>query len=66
MAAAGHAVIAFDVAEVPGVARWVETDLSDPSSIAAALADVEGPVDALINTAGVPPRAPGCRQKSRM
>ncbi len=36
--------------------RWIQTDLSDPTSIAAALEQVNGPFDALINNAGLPPR----------
>jgi NAD(P)-dependent dehydrogenase (short-subunit alcohol dehydrogenase family) len=55
--AAGHHVTAFDIGD-PGehVDHWIKTDLSDPSSIADALAAAEGPFDALINNAGLPPR----------
>lgn len=56
LAADGHEVTAFDVHEPAGVHRWIKTDLSDPASIAAALVQVEGPFDALINNAGLPPR----------
>lgn len=54
---AGHSVYAFDVSN-PGanVDHWIKTDLSDPTSIADALNNVEGPFDALINNAGLPPR----------
>jgi NAD(P)-dependent dehydrogenase (short-subunit alcohol dehydrogenase family) len=53
----GHDVTAFDISE-PSVAvdRWIKTDLSDPDAIAAALAQADGPYDALINNAGLPPR----------
>ncbi len=55
--AAGHHVTAFDISD-PGahVDHWIKTDLSDPSSIADALAAANGPYDALINNAGLPPR----------
>ncbi len=54
----GHDVTAFDISEpeVP-VARWIETDLSDPASIRAAVEAAAGRFDALINNAGLPPRA---------
>lgn len=59
----GHAVHAFDIKQ-PDIelARWIETDLGDHASIQAALASVNGPYDALINNAGLPPRA-GLEQK---
>lgn len=55
--AGGHHVTAFDISD-PGdaVDRWIKTDLSDPASITAALEAAEGPYDALINNAGLPPR----------
>ena len=57
LAAAGHTVTAFDIAEPrEAVARWIRTDLSDPVSIEQALARADGPFDALINNAGLPPR----------
>lgn len=58
----GHTVTAFDISE-PSVSvdRWIMTDLSDPSSIAAAIAAADGPYDALINNAGLPPR-PGLQE----
>lgn len=59
---AGHHVTAFDISDPGGnVDRWVQTDLSDPASISAALAAVDGPFDALINNAGLPPR-PGLEE----
>lgn len=54
--AAGHHVTAFDISAPEGVDRWVKTDLSDRASIAAAIEAVDGPYDALINNAGLPPR----------
>lgn len=54
---AGHAVTAFDIHKPSAaVERFVETNLADPASIDAAIAAVDGPFDALINNAGVPPR----------
>lgn len=53
----GHEVTAFDITEpTENVARWIKTDLSDPTSISAALDAAEAPYDALINNAGLPPR----------
>lgn len=54
----GHHVTAFDLHE-PSVQvdHWIRTDLSEAASIAAAVASVEGPFDALVNNAGIPPRA---------
>ncbi len=55
--AAGHHVTAFDIGDPgPNADHWVKTDLSDPVSIAQALDAAEGPFDALINNAGLPPR----------
>ena len=53
----GHAVTAFDIA-APHVAvdRFIAVDMADPAAIDAAAAAVEGPFDALINNAGLPPR----------
>lgn len=57
LTAQGHAITAFDISEPSvGVDQWVRTDLSDPSSIVAAVAAANGPFDALINNAGLPPR----------
>lgn len=53
----GHRVTAFDIVEPAANAdRWIATDLSDPISIDAALDAADGPFDALINNAGLPPR----------
>lgn len=55
--AAGHHVTAFDISQPQAhVDRWVETDLGDAASIRAAIAAVDGPYDALINNARLPPR----------
>ncbi len=54
---AGHEVTAFDIHEpTKNVDKWIRTDLSDPVSIAAAVVQAEGPYDALLNNAGLPPR----------
>lgn len=58
MTAQGHQVTAFDLsAPATPVESWIETDLSDPVKIGAALEAAEGPYDVLINNAGLPPRA---------
>ncbi len=54
---AGHDVVAFDISEPSQpVTQWIQTDLSDPTSIASALDSATGTFDALINNAGLPPR----------
>lgn len=58
-AAEGATVLALDVAEVgpaPGV-RPVRCDVSDEDQVAAALGRI-GPVDVLVNQAGIVPRGP--------
>ncbi len=53
----GAEIVAFDVTRpADNVDRWIEVDLSEPSAIDAAVAAVDGPFDALINNAGLPPR----------
>jgi len=53
----GHEVTVFDITEpTPDADRWIKADLSDPDSIDAAIAAADGPYDALINNAGLPPR----------
>lgn len=55
--AEGHEVVAFDLTKPSDIVdQWIKLDLSDPASIADALASVEGQFDALINNAGLPPR----------
>jgi len=54
---AGHTVHAFDINQPQeGIDRWIQTDMSDNASIKAAIDAAEGPYDALINNAGLPPR----------
>ena len=54
--AEGHEVTAFDISEpAENVDHWIKVDLSDPGLIKAAVDAAEGPFDALINNAGVPP-----------
>ncbi|MGH8675266.1 MAG: coniferyl-alcohol dehydrogenase [Burkholderiales bacterium] len=53
----GAHITAFDIIEPSANAdRFIRVDLADPASIDAAAAVVEGPFDALLNIAGVPPR----------
>ena len=55
--ARGAHVTAFDLNEPQdNVDRWFRTDLGDAVSISAAAEAAEGPFDALINNAGLPPR----------
>ncbi len=54
---AGDSVIGFDVVETnANVSTFIPLDLSDPASIKAATAQVNGPLDGLCNIAGLPPR----------
>jgi len=54
---AGHIVHAFDIHQPQvDVARWIQTDFSDNASIKAAIEAAQGPYDAMINNAGLPPR----------
>jgi len=54
LVAAGHEVTSLDVKEAPaGAAAHHHCDLSDPASIDAVVAQLEGPYDALGNIAGV-------------
>lgn len=54
LVAEGHEVTSLDVKEAPeGAARHVRCDLSDPASVDAAVAQIEGPFDGLGNVAGV-------------
>lgn len=58
----GATVVAFDLNEPQNnVDRWIATDLGDPVSISKAVAAADGPFDALINNAGLPPR-PGLEE----
>lgn len=60
--ARGYEVVALDIAEPAGVDKWVSVDMSDPTKIEAAVAQLSGSFDCLINNAGLPPRA-GLEQK---
>lgn len=54
----GAEITTFDLIEPKeNVDQWIMTDLSDPVSIASAATMVKGSFDALINNAGLPPRA---------
>lgn len=55
--AGGHRITAFDIARPDNVDRWIELDLCDMAAVDAAASRVEGPIDVLINNAGLPPRA---------
>ncbi|KNG94549.1 SDR family oxidoreductase [Pseudaestuariivita atlantica] len=57
LAGQGHEVVVFDIAEPADHAQsWICTDISNPDAIDAALAQVEGRFDGLVNNAGLPPR----------
>jgi NAD(P)-dependent dehydrogenase (short-subunit alcohol dehydrogenase family) len=57
--AAGDDVISLDIKDAPpGVAQHIHCDMSDATSIDAALAQLEGNFDALLNIAGVPGTVP--------
>ena len=53
--AANHQITAFDILEPNGVDTWIPIDMSDMDEIARVCASIDGPFDALINNAGVPP-----------
>ncbi|MFC6674265.1 coniferyl-alcohol dehydrogenase [Marinobacterium aestuariivivens] len=53
----GHRVTGLDIAEPKyDLDAFIRVDLSSESSIAAALEQLDGPIDGLCNVAGVPPR----------
>ena len=54
--AQGHRITAFDIIEPEGVDDWIKVDMSDMADIAGAAAQLDGPIDALINNAGLPPK----------
>ena len=57
--AQGHRVVTLDVKPAPsGVSDHHHCDLSDPASIAATAAAIQGPIASLINIAGVPGTVP--------
>lgn len=54
LVAEGHEVTTLDIKDAPaGSAHHLHCDLSDPASIDAAVAQLDGPYDALLNVAGV-------------
>ena len=54
---AGHTVHVFDVNKPQSnTDRWIPTNMSSPESVVAAIEAADGPYNALINNAGVPPR----------
>lgn len=53
--ARGAATIGVDRSPTPHTDRHVRVDLSDPASIAQAVAEIGGGIDALCNIAGLPP-----------
>lgn len=56
LAAKSHHVTVFDIHEPHANAdHWIRVDLSDAASVNAAIEAAEGPFDALINNAGLPP-----------
>ena len=57
----GYEVLAFDIAEPANVDQWIRVDMSKRESIDAAMRDISGRFDCLINNAGLPPR-PGLEQ----
>ena len=67
MKAQGAHVTAFDLNQpVDFVDEWIKLDLSDPQSIRDAAATAQGPFDALINNAGLPPRPGSAEQVLRV
>ena len=52
----GHEVVVFDIQKPDGDERWIELDLMDEASIAAALEAADGTFDGLVSIAGIPPR----------
>ncbi len=58
LSARGAAIVGFDRNDPDvSLAAFHRIDMADPASIAAAVAAVDGPLDGLINSAGLPPTA---------
>lgn len=54
LAAAGARVVSLDTGgEAPAGAEWVHCDVSDPESVKAAVAAIDGPIHILVNCAGI-------------
>jgi NAD(P)-dependent dehydrogenase (short-subunit alcohol dehydrogenase family) len=52
--AAGTHVVSLDLAgEAPPGAEWIACDVSDPETVATAVAAIEGPIHVLVNCAGI-------------
>lgn len=59
----GHTITAFDISQPQSYCdHFIHTDMSDPDSINSALLAAQGPFDALLNNAGLPPR-PGLEEQ---
>ena len=55
----GHELISLDIKEPPaGVAQHIHCDMNDPTAIDAAVAEIDGNIDSLLNVAGVPGTVP--------
>ena len=54
---AGHEIFAFDIVKPDLADHWIEVDLADLPSIDAAVSELGGKFDVLINNAGLPPRS---------
>jgi len=52
----GHSVHTFDIVEPADATRWTEVDLEDVAAATYAAQQAEGPFDAVILNAGLPPR----------
>jgi NAD(P)-dependent dehydrogenase (short-subunit alcohol dehydrogenase family) len=52
--AAGARVVSLDLAgEAPAGAEWIACDVSDPETVATAVAAIDGPIHILVNCAGI-------------
>ena len=55
----GHKLISLDIKDPPpGAAQHIHCDMNDPASIDAAVAQIDGNIDGLLNVAGVPGTVP--------
>ena len=52
----GHEIVIFDIQKPESDDRWIQLDLMDPNSIAAAVQAADGGFDGLCSIAGIPPR----------
>jgi NAD(P)-dependent dehydrogenase (short-subunit alcohol dehydrogenase family) len=59
LVAQGHHLISLDIKEPPpGSAQHIHCDMNDPEAIEAAVANIDGNIDGLLNVAGVPRTVP--------